>query len=63
MITAHREMKALRVWVLATFDFAHSPPVDAGWIAVLLVASYDAAFASDALVHVEVKAILLTDER
>ena len=60
MIAAHREIVALRIRIVAAFDFAHAPPVDVGRISVLLVAGHHAAFAADALRHVEVKAVLFS---
>jgi hypothetical protein len=44
--------------VVAAFDLAYTPPVYVCWVAVLLVARHDAAFASDALRHVEVEPVL-----
>ena len=43
---------------MPTLEFAHTPPVQLGGIAVLLIASDNAALATDALRHIEVKAIL-----
>src|SRR6185312_13350836 len=40
------------------FHFAHPPPIDCGWIAILLIASHYATLATDALRHIEVKTIL-----
>jgi len=58
VITAHGEVVALSVGVVAAFEVAHRTPVDCGRIAVLLVAGYDAALATDALRHVKVEAVL-----
>jgi hypothetical protein len=52
-------MKPLRIRIPATFDFSDATPIDVRGISVLLVASHNATFASDALSHVEVKAVLL----
>ena len=59
MIAAHREIVALRIGIAAAFDLADAPPVNVRGIAVLLIARDLAGAASDALRHVEVKAILL----
>ncbi len=63
MVATHGEVVARGVGEVASFDFAHTPPVHRGGIAVLLAAGYDAALAADALRHVEVKAILLARSR
>jgi hypothetical protein len=55
-------MQTLRVWIPAAFDFTHAPPVDVRWISVLFVAGHDAAFAANALAHVEVKAKLFAGQ-
>jgi hypothetical protein len=60
MVATHRQVIALRIRIVSAFDFADSPPVDVGWVAVLLVAGDHAALASDALRHVEVEAVLFT---
>jgi len=59
VITAHREVVALSIGVIAALDVAHCTPVNCGRIAVLLVAGYDAALATDAFRHVKVEAVLL----
>src|SRR5437762_11449802 len=59
MVAAHREMESLCVGIKAALDFSDSPPINFSWISVLLIASHHAAFAADALRHIEVKAILL----
>jgi len=59
VVAAHREMMALYMRIVAALQFTHAPPVDRGWIAVLLVARNHAALATDTLRHVKVKAILL----
>jgi hypothetical protein len=51
-------VQALRVWIPAAFNFSHAPPVDIGWISVLLVASHHTTLAADALRHVEVEPVL-----
>lgn len=60
MIAAHGKVQTLRVGIPAAFDFTDAPPVDVRRIAVLFVASDDAALTTDALRHVEVKTILFT---
>jgi len=62
VIAAHRQMPALGFGIPSAFDFADAPPVDVGGIAVLLVASHDAALASDTFGHVEMKAVLFAGE-
>ena len=54
-------MQPLDIGKDATFEFAHAAPVEAGWIAVLLIAGYDAAFAADTLRHIEVEAVLFAN--
>lgn len=51
-------MQPLRVGVPTAFDFTDSTPVDLGGISILFITSHDAAFAADALPHVEVESIL-----
>ena len=58
MVAAHGNVKALRIWIEATFDLADAAPVDVGRISILLVAGHHAALATDALRHVEMKAVL-----
>jgi hypothetical protein len=60
MITSHRKIKAVSVGIPSAFDFSYSPPIDFGRISVLLVASHNAALATNTLGHVEVKTVLLT---
>jgi hypothetical protein len=48
----------MSIRIPAAFDLSDPPPVDFGWVSVLLVAGHHAALATDALRHVEVKAIL-----
>ena len=50
----------MRPRIPAAFNFTHAPPVDGRGISVLLIAGDDAAFAADALRHVEVEAVLLS---
>jgi hypothetical protein len=50
----------MRVRIYSAFDLADTSPENVRWIAILFVASDDTAFASNALRHVEMKAILLT---
>ena len=59
MVAAHRQVMALHVGIVAALKLAHAPPVNRGRISILLVARHDAAFAADALRHVEVEAVLL----
>ena len=59
VVAAHRKVMALRVGIVAAFHLAHAPPVEFRRVAVLLVAGHHAAFAADALRHVEVEAVLL----
>jgi hypothetical protein len=53
-------MQTLRIRIPAALDFTHAPPIDVRWIAVLFVAGHDAALATNALAHVEVKAELFS---
>jgi hypothetical protein len=48
----------LRVRIVAAFNFAHPPPIQRRRISILLIARHHAAFAADALRHVEVKPVL-----
>jgi hypothetical protein len=59
VIAAHRQVGARRIWKEPALDVADPPPVDRCRISVLLVAGDDAALAADALLHVEVKTVLL----
>jgi hypothetical protein len=59
MVTAHRQIEAVRVWIPTALNLAHTAPVDVRRISVLLVAGHDAALATDALLHVEMKTVLL----
>jgi hypothetical protein len=59
VIATHGQMKPLRIRIPAAFDFTDATPIDVRGISVLLVASHNATLASDALGHVEMKAILL----
>src|SRR5260370_37144251 len=59
MIAAHGNVPALRVRINAAFDLADASPIEFRWVAILLVARHHAAFATDALRHIEVEAILL----
>jgi hypothetical protein len=59
MVTAHREIEPVCVGVKAALDLAHAPPVNGRRISILLVAGNHTALATNALRHVEVKAILL----
>src|SRR5688500_44265 len=59
VIAAHRKVGAGGVGKEPALDVADPPPVDRRRIPVLLVAGDDAALAADALLHVEVKAVLL----
>jgi hypothetical protein len=63
MIAAHGKIVAVRVRVRSTFDLSHAPPENVSWVPVLFIAGYNAAFAADALRHVEVKPILLSRPR
>jgi hypothetical protein len=56
-------MEPLGIWIPTAFDFADSAPVDRRGVAVLFVARDNAAFATNAAGHVEVKAILLAAEK
>src|SRR6185312_3244184 len=60
VVAAHGEVVAHGVGIGAAFEFADTPPVDVGGVAVLLVAGDLAGAAADALGHVEVEAVLLT---
>jgi hypothetical protein len=60
VIASHRQVAALRVGPCSSFNLTKAPPVNLGWIAVLLIAGNLAGAAADALGHVEVKAILFT---
>jgi len=59
VVAAHGEVMALYIRIVAALQFTHAPPVNRGWISVLLVARHHAALAADALGHVKVEAILL----
>jgi hypothetical protein len=59
VVTSHRQIRTRRIREPSTFDLADPPPVDRGGVAVLLVAGDHAALAPDALLHVEVKPVLL----
>ena len=59
VVAAHGKMEALRERIIAGFDFSDAPPADIGGVVVLFVAGHFAAFAADALGHVEVEAVLL----
>jgi hypothetical protein len=48
----------LGIGIVAAFDFADAPPVEFRGIAILLIAGDNAAFAADALRHVEVETVL-----
>jgi hypothetical protein len=58
MIAAHGKVESACIGIPATFDFANAPPLNRGRISVLFIAGNDAAFAADALAHIEVEAIL-----
>jgi hypothetical protein len=60
MIAAHGQIKSLRIGVPPSLNFTYAPPIDFRRISVLLVASHNAAFATNALRHVEVEAVLLS---
>jgi len=60
VIAAHRQVMALRMRIMAAFHFADTAPIDCGRIAILLVTSHYAAFATDTLRHIEVETILFT---
>ena len=59
VIAAHRQVPALGFGINSAFDLADTAPVELRRVAVLLIAGHDAAFAADALGHVEVEAVLL----
>ena len=61
VIAAHRQVMTLRIWVMPALHFANPPPIDCGGIAILFVTSHYAAFATDTLRHIEVKAILFVE--
>ena len=63
MIAADREVVAPRIRVNAAFHFAYPSPKDIRWIPILLIARHNTTFASNALCHVEMKAILLSGFR
>ncbi len=63
MIAAHGKVIALGIRVMPAFHLTNAPPVDGGRIPVLLIARHYAALATDALGHVEVKAVLLAGFR
>jgi hypothetical protein len=47
----------------SALDFTDATPMDRCWIAVLLIAGYFAGAATDALCHIEVKAVLFSGAR
>ena len=51
----------LGIWIVAAFDFAHAAPVEFRGIPVLLITGDNAAFAADALRHIEVETILFAE--
>src|SRR5260370_11759707 len=57
MVAAHGYVPALRLRIDAAFDLADAAPIELRGVAVLLVARHHAAFATDALRHIEVEAI------
>ena len=59
MVAADGKVVPLRRRIGAALDLSHAPPKDIGRISILLVARHHAAFAADALRHVEMKAVLL----
>ena len=63
VIAAHGKIRTVCIRVPAAFDLPDSSPIDIRRIAVLLVASNDAALAADAFGHVKVKAVLLAGQR
>src|SRR6185437_12494400 len=58
-IAAHGKVVPAGVRVRAAFDLSNPPPANVCWVAILLVARDLAGAAANALVHVEVKAVLL----
>jgi hypothetical protein len=52
-------MVTLGVRIVSAFNLPDAPPIDRRRITILLVAGDDAALASNAFRHIEVKAILL----
>jgi|SRR6185437_3866894 len=59
MVAAHRNVKALRIWIETALNLADAAPIDVGRVSILLVAGHHAALATDALRHIEVKTVLL----
>lgn len=59
MIAAHGKVVPAGVRVRAAFDLSNTPPANLCRVAVLLVAGDLAGAAADALIHVEVEAVLL----
>ena len=60
VVAAHGHKKLQCVWKFSTFGFAHSSPLDIGWIVVLLIAGYLTAVTADTLGSVEMESILLS---
>src|ERR1035438_3893629 len=58
VVASHREIVANRLRIDAAFDFADAAPENIRRVSILLVAGNHAAFAPDALGHIEMKAIL-----
>jgi len=52
-------MQPLSIGIPATLNFSNASPINIRGIAILLVASHNAALAADAFGHVEMKTILL----
>jgi hypothetical protein len=63
VVASHRQIRPRGVRKPSAFDLADAPPVDRRRVAILLVARHHAALAADALLHVEVKSVLLARRR
>jgi hypothetical protein len=63
VVTTHREIVPSGMRPFTSLNFTNAPPMNCGRIAVLLVTGDFTGTATDALCHVEVKAVLLTGAR
>ena len=63
MIATHRKVEPLGSRKDATLDFTNAAPVDVGGVGVMFIAGDDTAFATNALCHVEMEAVLFAFAR
>jgi hypothetical protein len=63
VVAAYREIEPVSIGIPPALDLSHAAPVDVRRIPVLLLAGDNAALASNAPRHVEVKAILFAWRR